>query len=217
MVVNLELKKNSNGLWVSTCGKIFTEFEQKKRGRYFYINYKGKKIDVHRIVAQTYLDNPDKKPWVLHFDDNPENNNISNLRWGTALENSADAIRNHVEKLHPGLAKKIDHKFYKDILKSFELGMSQIELAKIWNVCPSRISQIITYMKNRRSAFNKVYNPGSRILKIHPKDYERVAEDIKSMAGVKYLAEKYNVSPQRIIQVTQLLKKKGLLERKRYG
>lgn len=32
--------------------------------------------------------------WLLHWDDNPSNDNLSNLRWGTPSENNADAVRN---------------------------------------------------------------------------------------------------------------------------
>jgi DNA invertase Pin-like site-specific DNA recombinase len=31
---------------------------------------------------------------ALHYDDNPGNNNLSNLRWGTRMENKQDAKRN---------------------------------------------------------------------------------------------------------------------------
>lgn len=37
---------------------------------------------------------PEGKPWVLHWDDNPDNNRLSNLRWGTAQENTLDSVRN---------------------------------------------------------------------------------------------------------------------------
>lgn len=49
---------------------------------------------VHRLVAQAFIPNPERHPFVLHGDDNPQNNNVENLRWGTHSDNMLDSIRN---------------------------------------------------------------------------------------------------------------------------
>ena len=53
-----------------------------------YINKKSKTWFVHRLVAMVYLDNPENKPTVDHIDDNPDNNDLTNLQWATMLEQS---------------------------------------------------------------------------------------------------------------------------------
>lgn len=53
-----------------------------------------KSYSVHRLVAEAFIPNPDNKPQVLHWDDNPLNNNVSNLRWGTQKDNMQDRLRN---------------------------------------------------------------------------------------------------------------------------
>ena len=42
---------------------------------------------IHRLVAKHYIPNPENKPFVDHIDRNTLNNDISNLRWVTHLEN----------------------------------------------------------------------------------------------------------------------------------
>ena len=49
---------------------------------------------VHSLVAEAFLPNPDNLPSVLHWDDNPQNSRLDNLRWGTAEDNSEDRLRN---------------------------------------------------------------------------------------------------------------------------
>ena len=49
---------------------------------------------VHRLVAEAFIPNPEDLPFVLHWDDNPRNNCVENLRWGTHSENMHDSIRN---------------------------------------------------------------------------------------------------------------------------
>ena len=41
----------------------------------------------HRLVAETFVPNPQKNTEILHIDENPSNNHYTNLKWGTHKEN----------------------------------------------------------------------------------------------------------------------------------
>lgn len=62
---------------------------------YRYINFrwsgKQKNKSVHRLVAETFLPNPQNLPYVHHIDGNHFNNHLDNLKWVTEAENRAHA------------------------------------------------------------------------------------------------------------------------------
>lgn len=63
------------------------------KGRYMKVTLRDKDGNpttfwVHRLVALTFIPNPERKPQVDHIDGNRSNNSASNLRWVDAAENS---------------------------------------------------------------------------------------------------------------------------------
>jgi len=62
------------------------KFNTHKAG-YLYVVV-GKKKTVHRIIASTFIPNPDNLPQINHLDGNKANNNVNNLEWTTAKGNS---------------------------------------------------------------------------------------------------------------------------------
>lgn len=63
-----------------------------KDGYYHITLYKdkqGKQGFVHRFIALTFLENPDKLPQVNHKDENKINNSIENLEWCDASYNQS--------------------------------------------------------------------------------------------------------------------------------
>ena len=57
-----------------------------------YCNGERKKMLVHRLVAMSFIPNPNQYPVVMHLDDNRLNSNVNNLQWGTYLDNNLQAF-----------------------------------------------------------------------------------------------------------------------------
>lgn len=54
---------------------------------------RGNRKLVSRLVAEAFISNPDGLPIVRHLDDNPSNNHINNLAWGTQVDNMQDCVK----------------------------------------------------------------------------------------------------------------------------
>lgn len=81
---------------------------------------KNKTYLVHRIIAETFIPNPNNKECVNHIDENKSNNNITNLEWCDYTYN------NTYKNIH--LRRKTDNVVRKII--QYDLDMNEI---KRWN------------------------------------------------------------------------------------
>lgn len=94
-------KVRSTGMWVVSNnsnnglqfkkGKPLKQFKDKAGYHKVTLCYKGRKQKfVHHLVLETFHSKRPHNKECCHNDGNPSNNFISNLRWGTHLENNLD-------------------------------------------------------------------------------------------------------------------------------
>ena len=103
---------------------------------------------VHRLVAETFIPNPNDKPQVNHMDGNKENNAVTNLEWCTCSENQYHGFNTGLKPkgvMHPfSKFTKEDITYIKNNYRRNKKGFGVRSLAKKYNVCTSTIRQIIT-------------------------------------------------------------------------
>ncbi len=64
----------------------------------FCKNGKKENFRIHRLVAQSFLSNAEKKPLINHIDGDKTNNIVSNLEWCTHSENMKHAFATRLKE-----------------------------------------------------------------------------------------------------------------------
>ena len=71
---------------------------RKRKDGYFQVNLRKngeyKTCSLHRLVAQTFLPNPNNLPQVNHIDQDKTNNRVENLEWKSPKDNCNHGTRN---------------------------------------------------------------------------------------------------------------------------
>lgn len=101
-------------------------------GRLFVTLYKDghkeKRVQIHRMVGEAFIDNPLSKPQINHIDGVATNNNVKNLEWVSCQENMDHAWEHKLyigRKGEKSAVSKLSEKDIFSIRKLFEKGVKQ--------------------------------------------------------------------------------------------
>lgn len=102
IINNKEFVKHESGLFVARDGEVLfpanpnsksrwknghTTYGSPDKDGYLRVGYHGKFYLVHRLVAQTYIDNPNNLPFVNHKSEIKNDNRVENLEYCDAKYN----------------------------------------------------------------------------------------------------------------------------------
>ena len=118
------------------------------------MNFDGKRKSylVHRLVAKSFIPNPENKPDVNHKNGNKHDNSVENLEWCTKSENEKHAWKTGLKhdiatkgELHGmhKLSKKDVEYIRKHHIRNGGI-MKTGELARIFDVNPQTITEIVS-------------------------------------------------------------------------
>lgn len=92
--------------YITSSGKVYSEYEKDKflqktphknqHNGYIYVaihTENGERTRrLHRLIAKMFIPNPNNYEYVMHLDNNKSNYTLSNLKWGTASQNTQQAV-----------------------------------------------------------------------------------------------------------------------------
>jgi hypothetical protein len=142
--VVIQNKDDTTNYYVSSLGRfknskgiIMKDYKPHHSG-YIYVRVNNDKYALHRLVAFTFLENPENKEFVNHIDGNKTNNSFANIEWNTPRENSL-----HSRKT--GLTKCFRRKITQYDLKMNKINEynSIVEASKFLNMSLSNIKAVL--------------------------------------------------------------------------
>lgn len=111
---------------------------------YYAVNINYRALLVHRIIAETFLPNPNNYPCVNHKDGNKLNNSVDNLEWCTIQYNNQQAV---YQGLHGDNHKVI-------CLETGEVFVSESECSRKLNVPLRKVSEICNGLANQSKGYH---------------------------------------------------------------
>jgi SPBc2 prophage-derived putative HNH homing endonuclease yosQ len=108
-------------------------------------NKKIRNYNIHRLVAETFIPNPENKPMVNHIDGDKTNNRVNNLEWVTPKENIQHAVKEGL--MNPPIGERCASSKYKEsqVLEAIKLlseGKPNCEVAKLTGINDRAVSDI---------------------------------------------------------------------------
>lgn len=134
--------------WISKCGKVYnaesyfypavSKIKNGKGFEYYTVNIVKKRTRVHRMLAITFLNNPNNYETVDHISRCTLDNSLENLRWATHSMNSRNKTKskNKTSKyigVSKSASKYVANINLKDCKKYLGRFATEIEAAEAYN------------------------------------------------------------------------------------
>ena len=118
-----------------------------------------KEFRVHRLIAGTFIPNPENLPQVNHIDEDKTNNAVDNLEWCTSLQNNNHGTRN--ERIRPyAIANGMKH------AKAVQQYDKKGNLIKTWDSLRSAERELNISHSNIISSIKRNGSSGGYIWKL---------------------------------------------------
>lgn len=166
--------------WVSNRGRVwsklsnwFVEGTPLRSGHVdMSLKYNGRRYHkyLHRMVAEAFIPNPHNYPLVRHLDDDPSNNDVDNLAWGTQYHNMQDCIQ----------AKRFRYFTREDIERANDVRRtpiiavcilngrhyrfkSQQEASRQLGICQSDINGVLHHRRRAAKGYKFFFDRGDKL------------------------------------------------------
>jgi hypothetical protein len=153
-IENNEDNEHNKKYFVSNLGRfknsqnVIMENYKLNDDGYIRVYIYNKTYALHRLIALTFIDNPDNKTQVNHIDGNKSNNCVSNLEWVTNKENQ-------IHKFNIGLGNNFTRKIVQyDLEGNFiKEHISIASASKNVNTSKSNISGVLRKLRKTAGGF----------------------------------------------------------------
>lgn len=116
----------------------------------FYDGKRKKRVFRHRLVADLFVENPNKFPEVNHIDEDKKNNIANNLEWVTRIENEHKNHRSNSKPYRPFFVEfesgEVKHyEFYPQLANEINVTTTTVRnwlKNKYYSYCKSGIKKI---------------------------------------------------------------------------
>lgn len=133
-------------------GRVLKQFDTSNGYMQVHVMVDGKRPIklVHRLVAQTFIQNPDNLPQVNHLDCNRKNNNVNNLEWCDGSYN-----QQYREKYGLSNTEALGHPVFAINLNTLEVSQfrSQQEASRVLGTFSQNVSMVIRGKLNQTGGY----------------------------------------------------------------
>lgn len=183
---------------------------------YRSVSIKNKKIYIHRLVAQTFIENPNNWPQVNHKNGNKQDNMVENLEWCTRRMNiqHSNRILKHT---------KVSSKHGRVLcIETKDVFLSTKDVERKTGLCGAAIRRVLCGQTLTSAGYHWTYtdkpitNINTKLYKKHRGIKKRIAQNCGISTSLLYWREKNGWSFNDIKNTKPNLANKHL-RRKRAG